>query len=397
LSLSGNKPQKDNNASKGKTSFKGIVYILVLIMVLGLIVLYSASSIVIFKSPDVETDYYFKKQLLNISIGLIIMFILAMIPFKTHVKYAPLYLIGNIFLLLAVFMYESNVGSARWIVLGPLNLQPSEFAKITVIVFISSYYYKHVNNKDNLYAKENESRFNYFIDRFLIPFGWIMLVSALIAMEPDLSSTLIIFTLGLLLMFIAGMKYSYLFLTIFIIVLGVVVVFQFDILKEYQMERIMSYLGLVTEGEAQGQVDIGLRAISSGGFFGEGLGMGNFKYLVPIQFTDFIFAILGEELGFIGMALLLTLYYLLCKTLVDAAVNGLENRAARLVVVGYAFLIMLQVVVNVGVVTGLLPPTGVTLPFVSYGGSSVLAFLAGFGFVISALNSDESDETASSE
>jgi len=224
-----------------------------------------------------------------------------------------------------------------------------------------------------------------------------MLVSALIAMEPDLSSTLIIFTLGLLLMFIAGMKYSYLFLTIFIIVLGVVVVFQFDILKEYQMERIMSYLGLVTEGEAQGQVDIGLRAISSGGFFGEGLGMGNFKYLVPIQFTDFIFAILGEELGFIGMALLLTLYYLLCKTLVDAAVNGLENRAARLVVVGYAFLIMLQVVVNVGVVTGLLPPTGVTLPFVSYGGSSVLAFLAGFGFVISALNSDESDETASSE
>jgi len=82
---------------------------------------------------------------------------------------------------------------------------------------------------------------------------------------------------------------------------------------------------------------------------------------------------------------------------VDAAVNGLENRAARLVVVGYAFLIMLQVVVNVGVVTGLLPPTGVTLPFVSYGGSSVLAFLAGFGFVISALNSDESDETASSE
>lgn len=154
----------------------------------------------------------------------------------------------------------------------------------------------------------------------------------------------------------------------------------------------MSYLGIVTEGEAQGQVDIGLQAISSGGLFGEGLGMGNFKYLVPIQFTDFIFAILGEELGFVGMALLLTLYYLLCKFLVDAAVNAIENGAARLVVVGYAFLIMLQVVVNVGVVTGLLPPTGVTLPFVSYGGSSIIAFLSGFGFVISALNSNESEE-----
>jgi cell division protein FtsW len=160
------------------------------------------------------------------------------------------------------------------------------------------------------------------------------------------------------------------------------------------MERIQSFLGLSQEITSEGQVDVSLQAISSGGLLGEGLGMGNYKYIIPVQFTDFIFAILGEELGFVGMAIFLFLYYFMCRNLIKAAINGIYNNAAKVFIVAFAYLIMLQVVINVGVVFGLLPPTGVTLPFVSYGGSSMMAFLGGFGFFLSALNESPKDNYA---
>jgi cell division protein FtsW len=167
--------------------------------------------------------------------------------------------------------------------------------------------------------------------------------------------------------------------------------FQFELINPYQLQRIQDFLGLVQEGEAQGQVDVSLKAISSGGLLGEGLGLGSYKYVIPVQFTDFIFAILGEELGFFGMAVLLLLYYFMCRNMINAAISGVDHQAARVIIVGYSYLILLQVVINVGVVFGLLPPTGVTLPFVSYGGSSMISFLMGFGFVLSALNYKEKE------
>lgn len=358
-----------------KVNYKGIIYLLSLIMVIGIVVLYSSSYIIYYKYPEMDFDYYLIKQMINIIIGLIFMLIIAFIPFQKHLKMAPFYIVGIVFLLLAVFIFPAQGGSSRWIDFGIMNLQPSEFAKIFIILFLSSYFFR-----------ENENRQNGILEQLLIPLGWIIMITILIAAEPDLSSSLIIFLIGLIVLYISGLKFSYFVLILIMCIIGVVMLFQLDLLKPYQMERIQSFLGINQEIASEGQVDVSLQAISSGGFFGEGLGMGNYKYIIPVQFTDFIFAILGEELGFVGMAIFLFLYYFMCRNLIKAALNGISNNAAKVFIVAFSYLIMLQVVINVGVVFGLLPPTGVTLPFVSYGGSSMMAFLGGFGFFLSALN-----------
>ncbi|MEA1883153.1 MAG: FtsW/RodA/SpoVE family cell cycle protein [Thermotogota bacterium] len=358
-----------------KVNYKGIIYLLSLIMVIGIVVLYSSSYIIYYKYPEMDFDYYLIRQMINIIVGLVFMFILAVIPFKKHMKMAPFYMVGVVFLLLAVFIFPAQGGSSRWIDFGLMNLQPSELAKIFLILFLSSYFFR-----------DNENRQNGILEQLLIPLGWIIMITLLVAAEPDLSSSMIIFLIGLIVLYISGLKFSYFVFIMIICIIGIVMLFQLDLLKPYQMERIQSFLGLSQDIASEGQVDVSLQAISSGGFFGEGLGMGNYKYIIPVQFTDFIFAILGEELGFVGMAIFLFLYYFMCRNLINAAINGIYNNAAKVFIVAFAYLIMLQVVINVGVVFGLLPPTGVTLPFVSYGGSSMMAFLGGFGFFLSALN-----------
>lgn len=371
--------QQENEELKSnqlqKVNYKGIIYLLSLIMVIGIVVLYSSSYIIYYKYPEMDFDYYLIKQLINIIIGLVFMFIIAVIPFQKHMKLAPLYMVGIVFLLLAVFIFPEQGGSSRWIDFGIMNLQPSEFSKIFIILFISSYFFR-----------DEENRHKGILEQLLIPLGWIIMITLLIAVEPDLSSSLIIFLIGLIVLYISGLRLSYFVLILIMCIIGVVLLFQLDLLKPYQLERIQSFLGLNQEIASEGQVDVSLKAISSGGLLGEGLGMGNYKYIIPVQFTDFIFAILGEELGFVGMAVFLFLYYFMCRNLIKAAINGIKNNAAKVFIIGFAYLIMLQVVINVGVVFGLLPPTGVTLPFVSYGGSSMMAFLGGFGFFLSALN-----------
>lgn len=363
-----------------KVNYKGIIYLLSLIMVIGIVVLYSSSYIVYYKYPEMDFDYYLIRQMVNIILGLVFMFLIAVIPFQKHMRLAPFYMVGIVFLLLAVFIFPAQGGSSRWIDFGVMNLQPSELAKIFLILFLSSYFFR-----------DDENRHKGILEQLLIPLGWIFMITLLIAAEPDLSSALILFLIGLIVLYISGLKFSYFVFILILCTLGIIMLFQFDLLKPYQMDRILSFLGMSQEIASEGQVDVSLRAISSGGLLGEGLGMGNYKYIIPVQFTDFIFAILGEELGFVGMAVFLFLYYFMCRNLIKAAIIGIHNIAAKVFIVGYAFLIMLQVVINVGVVFGLLPPTGVTLPFVSYGGSSMMAFLSGFGFFLSAINESYED------
>lgn len=359
----------------GRPNYKGIIYLLALIMVMGIVILYSSSYILIYKSAEYASDAYFLRQIKFIVMGIVAMLVVAFIPLDKHIRYAPFYMIGTVFLLLAVFAFASDVHSHRWIEVAGINVQPSELAKIVLIVFLASYYFKR-----------NQNDTKGIVEQFIIPFSWVVIVSLLVAAEPDLSTSIIIFSIGLMVMYISGLRWSYIFLIVGLIILALILAFQFELIKPYQLERIQNFLGLIQEGEAQGQVDVSLKAISSGGLMGQGLGLGSYKYVIPVQFTDFIFAILGEELGFFGMAVLLILYYFMCRNMINAALNGVHHQAAKVIVVGYAYLILLQVVINVGVVFGLLPPTGVTLPFVSYGGSSMISFLMGFGFVISALN-----------
>lgn len=360
-----------------RTNIKGITFLLALVMVLGLIVMYSASYIVIYRWPGVDYTYYFNRQLIHIILGMVFMFVAALIPFKRHMQWAPAYMIVAVVLLLAVFLFPSKGGSHRWIPLGNFDIQPSEFAKIILILFLSAYL-----------AKRKDSEHRSPLEDFVIPVGWVFLISGLVLAEPDLSSSLILFMVGMLILFVSGISKKYFFFLAIGMACAFFLLVQSDLLKGYQLQRLQDFAGFL-RGEAQEQVDIGMRAISSGGLLGEGLAMGDYKYLLPVQFTDFIFAILGEELGFVGMALMLVLYYLLARSMIRCALHAVRNLAGKLVIVGYAYLILMQVVINVGVVLGIIPPTGITLPLVSYGGSSMLAFLGGFGLVLSVITHTE--------
>jgi cell division protein FtsW len=334
----------------------------------------------VYRWPEIDFSYYFLRQVLNIVIGLVFMAIIAMIPVEKHLQWAPIYLVSVVLLLVTVFFFPPKGGSHRWIDLGFYDLQPSELAKFVIILFIASYYDKR------------QYRANWkvdIVDKFLIPFGWILLITFLIFREPDLSTSMIVLVIGVLLMFVAGLRYYYFFLIAGLGIIALVAAFQFELLKPYQLERITGFFDFFKGKAVDTQVQIGIDAISSGGVLGGGLAMGDYKYLLPVQFTDFIFAILGEELGFIGMAFLLILYYLMCRSLIHAAVKGVNRTAGKLIIVGYAYLVLIQVIINVGVVLGVFPPTGIPLPFISYGGSSMLAYLGGFGLVISVITHDE--------
>src|SRR6056297_2649151 len=148
-------------------------------MVIGIVVLYSSSYVVYYKYPDMDFDYYLIRQMVNIILGLVFMFIIAMIPFSKHIKLAPFYMVGIIFLLLAVFIFPTQGGSSRWIDFGVMNLQPSELAKIFLMLFLASYFFR-----------EDENRHQGILEQLLIPLGWIVMITLLIATEPDLSSAL---------------------------------------------------------------------------------------------------------------------------------------------------------------------------------------------------------------
>jgi len=361
-------------------NFKGVLYFLSILLVFGLIILYSASYIMVYRWPGIDFSYYFTRQVLNIVIGLVFMFVIAIIPIDKHLQWAPAYLVGLILLLVAVFFFPAKSGTHRWIDLGFYDLQPSELAKFVIILFLASYF-------DKRQFQENWKVD--FFDKFLIPVGWILFISFLVFREPDLSTSVIILSIGFLLMFVAGLRYYYFFLLAGLAVLALVAVFQFELLKPYQLDRLRGFLDFFKGSTVDTQVQIGIDAISSGGVLGGGLALGDYKYLLPVQFTDFIFAILGEELGFVGMAFLLILYYLMARSLIHVAIKGINRPAGKLIVVGYAYLVLIQVIINVGVVLGVFPPTGIPLPFISYGGSSMLAYLGGFGLVISAVTHDE--------
>src|SRR6056297_1248783 len=132
-------------------------------MVIGIVVLYSSSYIIYYKYPDMDFDYYLIRQMVNIIVGLVFMFLVAVIPFKKHLKMAPFYMVGIVFLLLAVFIFPAQGGSSRWIDFGIMNLQPSELAKIFLILFLSSYFFR-----------ENENRQNGILEQLVIPLGWII-------------------------------------------------------------------------------------------------------------------------------------------------------------------------------------------------------------------------------
>ena len=304
---------------------------------------------------------YFPTQMTALFLGIVAMFVASMIHTRVYQAGAWwAYAIAATLLVLVLFLGVTIRGTTGWFRIGPFSFQPAEFAKIGFILFLADWIYRY------------NRRFHAW--QFVVSTGGIMfLLVALILMQPDLGSASIIAGIWFASLMLTGTKKRYI-----AAIIGAGIVFLiigwFFVFQDYQRDRLMTFVQPNRDPLGSGyNVRQSMIAIGSGQFFGRGLGFGSQSQLhfLPEAHTDFVFAVIGEELGFIGAFLVLLLFFLLCWRLILIARQARDDFNAYLVL-GVMMLFFIQMGVNVGATLGLLPVTGLPLPFVSYGGSALL-------------------------
>ncbi len=279
--------------------------------------------------------------------------------------------LGTLFLLLAVFAVgHSAQGATRWFPIGPFQLQPSEFATLAVIIAIATYC---ARRPDGLVFRD--------MVRLVLLAG---IPIILVVKQPDLGTGIVMSVVMLVMLGVAGLPGRYLVLLIVGLGLLVIVTLKVGLLHQYQIDRLTSFISPNKPGSsATYNVNQAKNAIGSGGWFGTGLFKGaqtNLSY-VPSQQTDFIFSAVGEQLGFMGTAVLIGLYGVVAWRILRTAQLARDNYG-RLLCAGVFALMVFSVFENVGMNVGIMPVAGIPLPFLSYGGSSILVFFAAIGLVL---------------
>ncbi len=350
-------------------STRRILILLSIIATIGLVTLYSASYIMTYRYPYPPPNYYLTHQIIAMIIGVVFMVILSLFDYRKHESYTTFYYILALVALVAVFFSSRVAGSHRWIMIGSYSVQSSEFAKIFLLIYLAAYVYRQ--NGDISTFKKG----------IFDPIVRLLPIYILVFLEPDLGTTILLFIVTLVVLYIAGAKLLHVLSIIGLGLLAFLGMYGAGLLHAYQAERLTSFFTYLVTGSSNYQANIAMSAINSGGILGSGPGGAVYKFFLPVQFSDFIFAVFGEEFGLIGIILLILLYYMLIREIVHIAIR-VNDIFAKVYVTGFAFLIGIQILFNAGVSLGILPVTGVTLPFFSYGGSSVISLLAGLGVVI---------------
>lgn len=345
-----------------------LLVIILILVVVGLVIMYSASS---YNGGTRFGDvyYYLKKQLFATSLGLALMYVMARIDYHFWERLAVLgYILAILLSLAVIFVGDEYNGSKRWLSLGPFSFQPSEFAKIAVILFLSVIIAR-------LGKKIYEIRTMFLVVLFILP------IVGLVGMS-NLSTAIIILGIAVVLIFVASPKYMQF---IGLGVASIVFLGIFLALESYRLERISIWLN--PEDYEKGYQTIqGLYAIGSGGLFGTGLGNSIQKLgFVPEAQNDMIFAIICEELGLVGAGIIIGLFLLLIWRFYGIAAHA-KDLTGALIASGAMAHMMIQVILNIAVVTNTIPNTGITLPFVSYGGTSVMFLLMEMGLVLNVSN-----------
>lgn len=342
-----------------------LLFLIIFLLCFGLVMLYSTSSY--YGSTRFEdAAYYVKKQMFATSLGLVAMLTVSRIPYRFWMNFSAFAYVLALGLCTAViFVGTEAKGQARWIYIGPLSFQPSEFAKLAVILFLALVIYKTSKQIGDFKA-------------LVKVLGIILPIVAVVAYN-NLSTAIIILGVAVCMLFVASPKYShFIFMGFAVLVIGVV----FIMAAAYRAERIQIWLN-PEEYEKGYQTLQGLYAIGSGGLFGKGLGESMQKLgFIPEAQNDMIFSVICEELGLFGAVCLILLYLLLIWRFMIIANNAADLYGA-LIVVGVMAHISIQVVLNIAVVTNTIPNTGISLPFISYGGTSILFLLSEMGLVLS--------------
>ncbi|WP_040979949.1 stage V sporulation protein E [Oceanobacillus jeddahense] len=345
--------------------------IIVILLCIGMLMVYSSSYIWSeYKFND--SFYYLKRQLLFAGIGFVGMIIISYFPYYIWKKYAKILLFSCFILLLFVLIPGIGMirgGAQSWIGIGAFSIQPSEFMKLGLIIFLSSILSDHQK-----YITSFKKGFFPCLLLIFTAFGLIML-------QPDLGTGMVLVLTCMILLFVAGAKLSHFFGLAGIGIIGFIGLIAS---APYRINRILAFLNPWEDPLGHGfQIIQSLYAIGPGGLMGLGLGNSLQKYFyLPEPQTDFIFSIIGEELGLIGGCTTILLFFLLLWRGIKIAIEA-PDLFSRLLAIGIASMLALQAMINISVVIGLIPVTGITLPFLSYGGSSLTLTLCAAGILLS--------------
>lgn len=361
--------------------------ILTLLLVgFGIVMVFSSSSSITLVSKD-DPMYFTKRQIIFSLIGLIGMFVTMNIPYEKYKKlFVPVFILAIIMLLLVPFIGGRINGATSWFTIGTLGIQPTELAKITTILYLSV-----------LISKKGE-RFRDLRTGYIPVMVIVGFVAGLIMLQPDLGSCLILVATAGLIIFVGGANLKHILGSIALLVLGASIVLGIGALWEkinppdpaaaaegnYKLDRIQAFLNPWEDTQGTGYNLIqSLTAIGHGGLTGTGFGQGIQKlHYLPNAYNDFIFSVIGEEFGFIGTIIFLFFYvYFIWRGMLVSL--RCSSTFGTLAGVGIMGLIAIQAFINIGGVTNTIPVTGVTLPFISYGGSSLLVMMVAMGIVLS--------------
>lgn len=337
--------------------------------IFGCIMVYSASSYIAnyrYSNPY----FYLTKQIVGAVLGIIAMFVCTFINYQKLKKLKWWVVIISAILLALVFIPGigvENYGAKRWLNLGLFTIQPSEFAKFALVLFSAAYL------SDNY---EKIGKFKTLLPVLGVGLGFCLLV----ILEPNMSITMCIGFIMLFMLFVGGTKMKHF---VWLGIPAACAVPALIIVEPYRVQRFMAFLNPWASPQAEGfQLIQSLYSLGSGGLFGVGLGNSRQKYMfLPFSESDFIFSIIGEELGLFGAILTLLVFAVLIYLLISVARNA-KDRFGALLVLGVASVIAIQVILNVCVVSGLIPPTGLPLPFISAGSTSLIVFMAAVGLCL---------------
>jgi len=347
--------------------------LVLLILSVGIVMMFSASFAAAYYTEESSTHYLVKQGALAI-VGIVIMLMISRLNYQWfRFLSIPALAAAIVFLVLVLFIGTKINGARRWIFIGPLNFQPSEIAKLAIILSFSSIL--SVNSEK---LKTVKGSFRYCI----MPMGGILLViCALLYLEPHISGIVLMVAVGGAIMFVGGLNWTWI-----VGALGTATASLWYIMTNtaHSLSRIEIWKNPYSDPRGDGyQIIQSLIAVGSGGLLGLGLGKSRQKYLyLPEQHNDFVFAIVCEELGFVGACVVLLLFAILILRGYWIAVHA-RDKFGSMLVTGIITLLAVQTFLNVAVVTNFIPVTGVSLPFFSYGGTSLIIQLAEMGIVLS--------------
>lgn len=355
-----------------------LIFIITALIIFGILVLASVSAIFSQEKFDRTTYYLFHQLIYGLLPGIILGFGAFLIPLSYFKKLAWIFVSLNLLFMLLVFIPGLGIvsgGASRWIKLGPVSFQPSEFLKVNFILYLSAWLAAGIERRS---FKKTKKNWQFTLLPFLIIIG---IITFLLTLQSDISTLGVVVFVGALMYFSAATPIWHTFL---VFSLGVASLFLLIKFAPYRMQRILVFLRPGTDPMGMGyQIKQALITIGSGGILGLGLGMSNQKFggFLPQPMADSIFAIFAEETGFVGSFALISLFLLFLWKGFQISKKS-QDRFSKLFAIGISSWICIQAFINIGSMIGILPLTGIPLPFISYGGSHLVAELFGVGILL---------------